>query len=71
MCKPRLCRYVGRFVFFCAKKNVEEHECRDFVQNFIVTYDLKEHPAKNMEALSTMEVEGQVLKKKHKGIIEE
>ena len=28
-------------------------------------------PQKNMEALSTMEVEGQVLKKKHKGIIEE
>ena len=71
MCKPRLCRYVGRFVIFCAKENVEEHECRGFVQNFIVTYDLKEHPAKNMEALSTMEVEGQVLKKKRKGIIEE
>ena len=58
-------------MFFCAKKIIEEHECRDFVQNFIVTYDLKEHPAKNMDALSTMEVEGQVLKKKHKGIIEE
>ena len=28
-------------------------------------------PQKNMEALSTMEVEGQVLKKKRKGIIEE
>lgn len=71
MCKPRLCRYVGRFVIFCTKKNVEEHECRSFVQNFIVTYCLKEHPAKNMEALSTMEVEGQDLKKKRKGIIEE
>ena len=71
MCKPRLCRYVGRFVIICTKKNVEEHECRGFVQNFIVTYDLKEHPGKNMDALSTMEVEGQVLKKKHKGIIEE
>lgn len=71
MCKPRLCRYVGRFVIFCAKKIIEEHECRGFVQNFIVTYDLKEHLAKNMEALSTMEVEGQVLKKKSKGIIEE
>ena len=58
-------------MIFCAKKNVEEHECRGFVQNFITTYGFKEHPAKNMEALSTMEVEEQVLKKKHKGIIEE
>lgn len=40
-------------------------------KNFIATYGFKEHPAKNMEALSTMEVEGQVLKKKRKGIIEE
>ncbi len=58
-------------MIFCAKKIVEGHECRSFVQNFIVTYCFKEHPAENMEALSTMEVEGQVLKKKHKGIIEE
>ena len=71
MCKPRLCRYVGRFVIFYAKKNVEEHECRGFVQNFIATYGFKEHPAKNMDALFTMEVKGQVLKKKRKGIIEE